>query len=85
MNFIMTHQPLPVIVFNGMLLLGAYTVYRWLLPKPIPGIPHNRKATESVLGDIPDLMEHLKHSKTIADWFLSNVSVLYALLARLMT
>jgi hypothetical protein len=56
-----------MIVFNGLLLLGAYTVYRWLLPKPIPGIPHNRKATKSVLGDIPDLMEHLKHSKTITE------------------
>lgn len=85
MNSLMTLQPLSVMVFGSLLSLGAYTIYMWLLPKPIPGIPYNRKATKSVFGDIPELMEHLKHSKTITDWFLSNVSVPYAFPMRLMT
>lgn len=30
-----------------------YSLYRYLLPKPIPGIPYNKDATKSLLGDIP--------------------------------
>ncbi|XPS93172.1 hypothetical protein M3J09_002540 [Ascochyta lentis] len=50
------------------LFLGACLLYSWLLPKPIPGIPYNRKATKSVFGDIPDMIDHLNHSTTVTDW-----------------
>ncbi|KZL79299.1 cytochrome p450 [Colletotrichum incanum] len=29
-----------------------YTLYQYLLPKPIPGIPYNKEAAQSLLGDI---------------------------------
>ncbi|CAI0652143.1 unnamed protein product [Colletotrichum noveboracense] len=32
-----------------------YSLYRYLLPKPIPGIPYNKDATKSLLGDIPQI------------------------------
>ncbi|KAF4926116.1 Cytochrome P450 monooxygenase TRI13 [Colletotrichum viniferum] len=32
-----------------------YSLYRYLLPKPIPGIPCNKDATKSLLGDIPQI------------------------------
>lgn len=34
------------------LLTGLYAFYRWLLPKPIPGIPYNPKAAKSIWGDV---------------------------------
>ncbi|OHE96840.1 cytochrome P450 [Colletotrichum orchidophilum] len=39
------------------LLVFLYTLYQYLLPKPIPGIPYNKEATKSLLGDIPRLQK----------------------------
>lgn len=63
-----------LVVASGVLFLGAFLFYRWLLPKPITGIPYNTKATKSIFGDIPDMLEHLKHSKTVTDWMEAHVS-----------
>lgn len=30
-------------------------IYRALLPKPIPGIPHNKISARRILGDAPDV------------------------------
>ncbi|PNP61522.1 hypothetical protein FNYG_13739 [Fusarium nygamai] len=32
--------------------IALYALYRFLLPKPLKGIPHNAEATQSLLGDI---------------------------------
>ncbi|KAH6637941.1 cytochrome P450 [Boeremia exigua] len=55
-------------VVTGTLFFASYMFYKWLLPKPIKGVPYNTEATKSIFGDIPDMLEHLKHSKTITDW-----------------
>lgn len=65
--------PSTMAILSTVLFLGAFYLYRWLLPKPIPGIPYNKKAVGSILGDIPEMLEHLKHSKTVTDWFLGHV------------
>ena len=66
-------QPPSLALTSSVLFLGAFLLYRWLLPKPIPGIPYNAKATKSIFGDIPDLFEHLKHSKQVTDWMEGHV------------
>jgi hypothetical protein len=55
---------------TGTLFVAALLFYRWLLPKPIPGIPHNPEATKSIFGDIPSMLEHLKSHETIGDWMM---------------
>ncbi|KAL2875433.1 hypothetical protein SGCOL_009343 [Colletotrichum sp. CLE4] len=40
------------------LLVGLlYALYNYLLPKPIAGIPYNKEAVKSLLGDIPRLQK----------------------------
>lgn len=56
------------IAVSGTLFVAAFLLYRWLLPKPIPGIPYNPEATKSIFGEIPSLMAHLKTHKTVSDW-----------------
>jgi len=40
----------------GALILLTGMLYRWLLPKPIPGIPYNKVAAERLWGDAPDML-----------------------------
>ncbi|KAA8626468.1 CypX Cytochrome P450 [Pyrenophora tritici-repentis] len=61
-----------VVLITSTLILTTFLLYRWLLPKPIPGIPFNPEATKSIFGDIPSLINHLKTHKTISDWILSH-------------
>lgn len=37
------------------LLTCLYALYRWLLPKPLPGIPFNPEAVKSIWGDVLEL------------------------------
>lgn len=48
------------------IVLGAcYAFYRWALPKPIPGIPYNRDAANSILGDAPDALRFSENSEIV--------------------
>jgi hypothetical protein len=60
------------IAISGTLFFAAFLLYKWLLPKPIPGIPYNPEATKSLFGDIPSLLAHLKTHKTTSDWMESH-------------
>ena len=42
-----------------------YLGYRAVLPKPIPGIPHNENAAGKILGDIPEMMGYVMRTKRI--------------------
>jgi hypothetical protein len=37
-----------------------YAVYRAALPRPIPGIPYNKTAATSILGDMPEFLKYVK-------------------------
>lgn len=43
------------------ILLALCIIYYLCLPKPIPGIPYNRMAALTPLGDIPSILRSLKH------------------------
>lgn len=50
-------------------LITIWALRSWALPKPIPGIPYRRKATRSILGDIPDMLGATANSdKTYMEW-----------------
>ncbi|ROW09485.1 hypothetical protein VMCG_02153 [Cytospora schulzeri] len=49
-------------------LLGLYGLYRWLLPKPLSGIPYNPEATKSLFGDIPSLVKEVSKTGDMAGW-----------------
>lgn len=55
-----------------MLMAGSavilYGLYCRLLPKPIPGIPYNKNAIKTVMGDLPSLGEASKNDITIWRW-----------------
>jgi hypothetical protein len=46
--------------------------YRWALPKPIPGIPYNASAVNSLLGDIPQMLEHKQKTDQIFTWLVAQ-------------
>ena len=46
-----------------------YLIYRLAIPKPIPGIPHNKSAVNSLLGDIPSMLKYVASTKEVVQWF----------------
>ncbi|KAF9630714.1 hypothetical protein BFW01_g1276 [Lasiodiplodia theobromae] len=61
-------------VIAGGVLLAFYMIYRAALPRPIPGIPHNKDAALKILGDIPEMMGHVKRTKRIFCWLTSQAT-----------
>jgi hypothetical protein len=60
------------VVVTSTLFLATFLLYRWLLPKPIPGIPYNKEATKTIWGDIPPMLEHLKTNKMLTNFMLDH-------------
>jgi hypothetical protein len=57
-----------ILIPSGVIFL--YILYLYLLPHPIPGIPHNPAAAGSLLGDIPSLLRDAKGSPM--DWMIAQ-------------
>jgi hypothetical protein len=72
MDFLSVLNAPTTVVVTGTLFLATFLLYRWLLPKPIPGVPYNHEATTSLLGDIPSMMEHIKTHKMLTDWMVAH-------------
>ncbi|KAI2616898.1 cytochrome P450 [Hypomontagnella submonticulosa] len=53
-----------------------YALYRWLLPKPIPGIPYNPKATTMLFGDAPDMVREVSVTGELRVWCAKQVKKL---------
>lgn len=47
---------------------AIYLLYKWLLPRPLPGIPYNSQAVKSLRGDEPDLARYLSASGEFSSW-----------------
>lgn len=43
-------------VLYSLVPIALWTLYRYLLPRPIPTIPYNVEAVSSILGDIPSIL-----------------------------
>jgi hypothetical protein len=51
----------------------TYCLYRLLLPRPIPGIPYNAKAAQSILGDLPGLIKFESETKEVLRFLKEQV------------
>ncbi|KAI5212138.1 cytochrome P450 [Aureobasidium subglaciale] len=49
-----------VLALGAMFMTLIYVLYRAVLPKPIPGIPYNKKAANSIFGDVPEWLSYIK-------------------------
>lgn len=59
-----------VLAFAGLFLSCLYLLYRRALPQPIPGIPHNKDAAKSLLGDAPEFLKYVKdHNGSAVAWW----------------
>lgn len=54
-----------------LLFVALYALYRALLPKPIPGIPYDKSAAHSILGDLPFMLRTIKTDGAIT-WFIAQ-------------
>ncbi|KAJ4347463.1 hypothetical protein N0V85_009763, partial [Neurospora sp. IMI 360204] len=48
--------------------IGLYSLYQWLLPKPIPGIAYNSQAAKSLLGDAPAMVKEVSATGEFRVW-----------------
>jgi len=62
--------PIPAIIpiYVGGIAVLLYLSYRWALVKPIPGIPFNESAANTILGDVPDFMKWIKRTSQTYTW-----------------
>lgn len=60
------------------ILVGLYGLYRWLLPKPLPGIPYNASAVTSLFGDAPDMMREVAATQEVMLWMAKQTANLNA-------
>lgn len=67
-----SHEPsVNAAILVAIFALLAHLVYLWLLPKPIPGIPHNPVA--SIWGDIPAITNATKDGKMTFAGYVAGV------------
>ena len=48
-------------------------LYRWLLPKPVPGIAYNPEAIKSLLGDAPSMIQEIRVTGEFRVWCSKQV------------
>lgn len=65
-----TPMALPLLL--GGVVFWVYVVYRWALPRPIAGIPYNKDAGNSILGDVPAMVSHVSRTKQIFTWLVAQ-------------
>ncbi|CAL3971619.1 unnamed protein product [Diplocarpon coronariae] len=51
---------------------ALYVLYRYLLPKPIPGIPYNKRAIKSLLGDVLPMLKHIGETQELYTWITAQ-------------
>ena len=69
-------SPLAFLVLISGISAWLYLCYRWVLPRPIPGIPYNEEATKTILGDMGSMVRHMGKTKELYDWIMSQNAML---------
>lgn len=49
-----------------------YWLFRKAYPQPLPGIPYNHHATQTIMGDLAELGERQKDVQGMRPWFLEQ-------------
>ncbi|OBR03096.1 Cytochrome P450 monooxygenase [Colletotrichum higginsianum IMI 349063] len=55
------------------ILIVGMICYRFALPTPLAGIPHNKHSTQRVMGDLPDLAKFNKETRLFWAWLTMQV------------
>jgi hypothetical protein len=64
-----------VLALSVFSLTILYAVYRAALPRPIPGIPYNKAAAGSILGDVPEFFKYVKASNgQVLGWWSEQLA-----------
>ncbi|OTB03225.1 hypothetical protein M426DRAFT_60775 [Hypoxylon sp. CI-4A] len=50
-----------------------YLAYLWALPKPIPGIPYDKSAKNSLLGNFSDIQAYVRETKRFRPWLTTHI------------
>jgi len=58
--------------FACIVLLTVFLLYRRALPKPIPGIPYDKRSANRLLGDVPDALRHVGQTKEMGSFLLKR-------------
>jgi hypothetical protein len=61
-------QVLPGLIWSATGVMVLSTLYYFLLPKPLPGIPYNQAAAKSLLGDLPEMLAEAKKPRGLWAW-----------------
>jgi hypothetical protein len=62
---------LHTLVAGALLAVLARLAYLWLLPKPLPNVPHN--PITNIWGDIPDITYYMKGGKRTFGDYVADV------------
>ncbi|KAM5352749.1 hypothetical protein ACJ41O_005471 [Fusarium nematophilum] len=60
-------------VILGLLFIVLRAVHQALLPRPIPGIPHNKSALASLLGDGPEMRKFFLETGEVTLWLTKQI------------
>ena len=63
-------------IVTTFLAISLYSLYMWLLPKPIPGIPYNRETGNRALGDAMDMLREVSVTSEFNLWCARQVDKL---------
>ncbi|EUC66959.1 cytochrome P450 family protein [Rhizoctonia solani AG-3 Rhs1AP] len=78
MDVLLTNTVAVVLVF----VLITHLSYSWLLPKPIPGIPHN--PVTSVLGDLPAFSHDKKNGNKLLSNFVADMIKIHGSISQIL-
>jgi hypothetical protein len=65
--FARLHPSVSILIIGVLSVL--YLAWKWTLPKPLPGIPYNKAALNSIYGDSIEIAEIKKNGGPIRSWF----------------
>lgn len=65
----LAHLPLVTSAIVVGVISILYLAYQWALPKPLPGIPYNKAAAKTILGDAAEIIELRKSGGRPRAWF----------------
>ncbi|KAI0530020.1 cytochrome P450 [Xylaria digitata] len=61
-----------VVVLVSIFTFSLYRLYTWALPRPIPGIPFDKAAKQRLLGNVPDVLDHVRKTGRMRTWFTEH-------------
>ena len=62
-------NPSTLLTIIGGISSCLFLFYRWALPRPIPGIPYNKEATKSLLGDIIPMVKYISRTQEVGSYW----------------